>query len=183
MRNYYLIYFLIIAFTSVSQSKISLDTVKTLNKKSNGKEYGLHVFEGNNYYDPILNQNVKNVFFSSCWNSELVKHKKTSKDTSEYCFFIVINYKDGVPEGIIQYYNSDSMMIMSGTMQKGKPNGKFSLFCSSFPYCTSVYDYPLREFVYINGKLISDVIIEPKTKNIISLRYKKCFGFKKIKFR
>lgn len=179
---YSIIFLLINVVVLFSQNKISLDTINTLNKRTSSGRYGLHLFEGGFYYDPIYNKYLKNTLYSSCWSSEFEQHIKATNDTMEYCFFVAAVYREDIFDGLIQYYNSDSLMVMSGTMLKGKPHGRFLIFCSSFPYCKSVDNFPIRELIYIKGKLISDITNDTKTKNTKQIRYKHFGRFKKVSF-
>jgi hypothetical protein len=188
--------FILSSLSLLGQINLEIDTSIVFNQKDSELLYnGVQFFESKFYYNPLINKEERHVFYSSCQNkkisasdttggSRLTDSAATSLqlfiDTTDFCLRQLVEYVHGVQNGIIQYYNSENYMIMSGIMFENKANGVFRIYCEKFPYCSTkdIQSKPIRELVYRKGRLISDSEYDQNTGKIKTLKLKRLL-FKK----
>jgi hypothetical protein len=152
--------------SSDAQSRIILDTLTEMNLNGSGVlEEGLWLTNNSHVLNPLTNRFQLNAARYGCF-------EKNSESSS--CLLQLMNYSEGIPHGVYNFYWGDSTLIMSGTMEHGKLHGLFRLYCDEprFPYCEKPYDYPVREIIYYRDKLVSDMKLDPVSGKIIQLKSK-----------
>lgn len=154
---------ILLPYSAISQHNVSLDT---LNKYKDRRYFdiGTHFFYGvpNIFVNPLSNSWSKNIF--SCEDSVAYSYKFK-------CAYTLEQYNNGKLDGVYNIYHEDSTLVMSGSRKDGKLHGLFKFYCDGlyFPFCDSVSNYPVREMIYYEGKLLLDIKLDSINGNLIDL--------------
>jgi len=114
------------------------------------------------YFDPIKNRTDHwNAYRSDCFEEN---------DAPENCLMVLDHFIDGSLDGEFNYYNNDTILLMSGYFKDNKLHGVFSFYTHNqfmqFPSYDSLSTYPTRQIIYHKGKKILDVNLNSKGQPI-----------------
>jgi hypothetical protein len=129
-----------------------------------------YIFGNDSYYiDPISNKLENwNAYRSNCFEVN---------DNPEKCLLVLSHYVNGNMDGVFNYYNNDTILLMSGFYRDSKMHGIFSFYthgANVFPDYDSLSTQPTRQIIYYKGKRISDISLNSDGQPIGVMKTRHC---------
>lgn len=116
------------------------------------------------YFNPLSGKIEYNRFARPC--------EKYIDPLGDYKFHFIYSQSDPcyspksklcIRDGEQYYFNTDSLLVMSGYFEGNEPHGVFWLYCDKeFPYCAEVSESPVRQVVFHQGKKLLDIRLDNK---------------------